>query len=115
MNIEKSLSCYIEATHTHGAETDTCDNFKRINKAYDRIKKSYYELIQTEEGRLELKKLLGSADDYVRSWTAMLLIFDYPKECESILRGLVNRRGLWKSTITTFLDEWENGNVDSVF
>ena len=115
MTLEKCLQGYIAATHEHGAETELCESARRINRAYDKVKKNYLTLIQSEEGKAALRDLLASPDDYVRTWTAMLLIFDEPKKCERILREQLEKKGLWKSSVKTFLEEWKEGSIDSVF
>ena len=115
MTLEKSLQGYIAAAHEHGAETDLCESARKINRAYGKVKKNYLALIQSEEGKAALREQLASPDDYVRTWTAMLLIFDEPKVCERILREQLEKKGLWKSSVKTFLAEWKEGHIDSVF
>ena len=115
MDLKEALQTYIEASHTHAAETVRGEDAKKINWAYDRVEKSVHVLMQSEEGKAELKQLLQSPDDYVRAWTAMVLTAEEPHACKRILKETAQEKGVWAGTVRTFLEEWKKGNLNSAF
>ncbi len=115
MDWETALRTYIEAANTHAAATVQGDDAKIINRAYDRIAQSVAVLMQSAEGKAALKQLLQSPDGYVRTWTAMVLIADFPHTCRKILKRAAKETGVWAGTVRTFLEEWKKGNLDSAF
>ena len=115
MDLKEALQAYIEAAQTHAAATVQGDDAKKINQAYDRIAQSVAVLMQSEEGKAELKRLLQSPDDYVRTWTAMVLTAEEPRVCKKILKEAAKETGVWAGTVRTFLEEWKKGNLDSAF
>ncbi len=115
MDLKEAQQAYIEAANTHAAATVQGDDAKKINRAYDRIAESVAVLMQSEEGKAELKRLLQSPDDYVHTWTAMVLIADFPHTCRKILKRAAKETGVWAGTVRTFLEEWKKGNLDSAF
>lgn len=115
MDTSKYLNAYIKSAHTHGEETVNGENYRKINRAYDSVLKNFKNLIITEEGKNRLIELLDSSDEYVSSWTASLMIFDYPKKCEPILLHISQNKGVWASNMRTFLEEWNAGNLDKMY
>ena len=115
MDLKETLQTYIEAAHTHAAETVRGEDAKKINRAYDRIAQSVAVLMQSKEGKAALKALLQSPDGYVRTWTAMVLTAEEPRVCKKILKEAAKETGVWAGTVRTFLEEWTKGNLDSAF
>ena len=115
MDLKEALQAYIEAAQTHAAATVQGDDAKKINQAYDRIAQSVAVLMQSEEGKAELKQLLQSPDDYISTWTAMVLTAEEPRVCKKILKETAKETGVWAGTVRTFLEEWKKGNLDSAF
>lgn len=115
MDLKEALQAYIEAAQTHAAATVQGDDAKKINQAYDRIAQSVAVLMQSKEGKAALKELLQSPDDYISTWTAMVLIADFPHTCRKILKRAAKETGVWAGTCRTFLDEWKKGSLDSAF
>ena len=115
MDLKEALQTYIEASQTHAAQTVRGEEAKKINLAYDRIAQSVAVLMQSKEGKAALKELLQSPDGYVRTWTAMVLIADFPHTCRKILKRAAKETGVWAGTCRTFLDEWKKGSLDSAF
>ena len=115
MDLKEALQTYIEASQTHAAQTVRGEEAKKINRAYDRIAQSVAVLMQSKEGKAALKTLLQSPDGYVRTWTAMVLIADFPHTCRKILKRAAKETGVWAGTVRTFLEEWKKGNLDSAF
>ncbi len=115
MDLKETLQTYIEAAHTHAAETVQGDDAKKINRAFDRIEESVRVLMQSEEGKAALKTLLQSPEGYVRTWTAMVLTAEEPRVCKKILKEATKETGVWAGTVRTFLEEWKKGNLDSAF
>ena len=115
MNLQSYLEKYINSAHTHGAGTDNAENYRKVNKAYKTMMKNFTVLIKTEYGKDKLKDLLNSPDEYVSSWTATLLVFDYPEECKEILRNISKKRGAWAGSVRIFLEELEAGNIEKMY
>ena len=115
MDLKETLQTYIEAAHTHAAETVRGEDAKKINRAYDRIEESVRVLMQSAEGKAALKQLLQSPDGYVRTWTAMALAAEEPRACKKILKETAQEKGIWAGTVRTFLEEWKKGNLNSAF
>ena len=115
MDLKETLQTYIEAAHTHAADTVQGDDAKKINRAFDRIEESVRVLMQSEEGKAALKTLLQSPEGYVRTWTAMVLTAEEPRVCKKILKEATKETGVWAGTVRTFLEEWKKGNLDSAF
>lgn len=115
MDQKEALQTYIEATQTHAAQTVHGEDAKKINQAYDRIEESVRVLMQSEEGKAELKQLLQSPNGYVRVWTAMVLTAEEPRACKKILKEAAKGTGVWAGTVRTFLEEWKKGKLNSAF
>lgn len=111
MNLQTQFERYIEATIKHGEATSSSENYRQINKAYSIIQKSFNVLMNNENGKDMLYSLLFHKNKYVSSWTAMLLIHDFPKECEEIICKEIKEKGIWAGTIRTFYEEWKLGNI----
>lgn len=115
MSKEVYLNNFIEACKTHGSKTVEAEDYKSINKAYKSIIKNFKVLIQDETGKNMLKNLLVHEDKYVSSWTATLLVFEYPKECEIVLKAISKEKGIWAGSIRTFYEEWKKGTIERVY
>lgn len=115
MNLQTALEKYIQACHIHGSETVASLDYSKVNKANAQIMKSIKILMSTEEGVELAKAQLYNEDIYVSSWTATLLIFDYPKECKKILKSVIKDNGIWAGSIRTFYDEWKKGNMKKMY
>lgn len=115
MKIQTHLEKFIEATKKHGEASVTSDNYKEINKAYSAIIKHFKALVYDEEGKVMLRSLLDYENIYVSSWTATLLIFEFPDECEKIICKVIKEKGIWAGTIRTFYEEWKAGNIKKMY
>ncbi len=113
--LESCLEKHIEACKTHGSETVKSEDYRVVNKAYAEIIKNLKILVKDEEGMRMLKHLLGHEDVYVSSWTATLLIFDYPKECKKVIKKVIKGKGIWAFSIKTFYKEWKKGNLKRLY
>ena len=115
MKLQTQLEKYIEATKKHGEASVASENYKEINKAYSAIMKNFKALVYDEEGKEMLKALLDYENKYVSSWTATLLIFEFPDECEEIICEAIKEKGIWAGTIRTFYEEWKAGNIKKMY
>lgn len=113
--LETCLEKYIEACKIHGLETVKSDDYRIVNKAYSEIIKNLKMLVKDENGMKMLKNLLDHEDIYVSSWTATLLIFDYPKECKKVIKKVIKEKGIWAFSIETFYKEWKKGNLKRLY
>lgn len=115
MDLQTVLEKYIEACHIHGSETDGEVDYKKINKAHAAILKNIGVLMSSEEGIALAKAQLANVDVYVRAWTAMLLIFDYKKECKKIVKEVAKGKGIFACSTATFYKEWKKGNLQKLY
>ncbi len=115
MDLQNALEKYIQACHTHGSETVISFDYSAINKANAQIMKNIKILMSTEEGVELAKAQLYNDDIYVSSWTATLLIFDYPKECKKVIKSVIKDKGIWAASIRTFYEEWKKGNMKKMY
>lgn len=113
--LESCLEKYMEACIIHGSETVKSEDYRVINKAHAEIMKNLRILVEDEEGMKMLKKLLYHENIYVSSWTATLLIFDYPGECKKVIKKVMKGKGIWASSIETFYKEWKKGNLNRMY
>lgn len=113
--LENCLEKYMEACIIHGKETEISEDYKTVNKAHGTIIKNFRILVKDENGIEMLKNLLKHEDIYISSWTACLLIFDYPKECKKIIKSVAKRKGIYAITIKTFYKEWKKGNLKRIY
>ncbi len=113
--LESCLEKYIEACKTHGSGFNASYDYKVVNKAHDTLIKNFRILIKEENGKEMLKNLLKHEDVYVSSWTACLLIFDYPKECKKIIKSVAKGKGVYAGSMETFYKEWKKGNIERMY
>lgn len=112
MNTEKHLKKYIEACQEHGYKTDNnTEDYRSVNRAYKALIKYFRILVQNETGKAMLKDLIACEDKYVSSWTASLLIFEYPEECEPVIKEAMEGKGVCAASMRTFYDEWKKGRL----
>ncbi len=115
MDLQTVLEKYIQACHTHGSETVISLDYSKVNKANSQIMKNIKILMSSEEGIALAKAQLYNEDVYVSSWTATLLIFDYPKECKKVIKSVIKDKGIWAGSIRTFYEEWKKGNMKKMY
>lgn len=115
MKLQTRLEKYIEATKKHGEATVSLDSYREINKAYSAILKNFKALVYDDEGKKLLRSLLNYENKYVSSWTATLLIFEFPDECENIICEAIKENGIWAGTMRTFYEEWKEGNIKKLY
>ncbi len=113
--LESCLEKYIEACKIHGSGFDGSYDYKVVNKAHDTLIKNFRVLIKDEKGKEMLKNLLKHEDVYVSSWTACLLIFDYPKECKRIIKSVAKGNGVYAGSMEIFYKEWKKGNIEKMY
>lgn len=112
---ESCLEKYIEACKIHGSGFNVGDDHRVVNKAHDTLLKNFRILIKDEKGKEMLINLLCHEDIYVSSWTACLLIFDYPKECKKIIKSAAKGKDVWAGNMKIFYKEWKKGNLKKMY
>lgn len=112
MKNEKHLKKYLEACREHCYLTDNfTEDYRSVNAAYKVLIKNFRILVQDENGKAMLKKLIACEDKYVSSWTASLLIFEYPEECEPVIKEIMEGKGIHATSMRTFYEEWKKGRL----
>ncbi len=109
------LEKYVDACKIHGSGTEHGEDFKIVNKAHDTIIKNFRILIKDKNGKEMLRNLLDHEDVYVSSWTATLLIFDYPKECKKIIKSVAKEKSIWAGTMEIFYKEWRKHKIKKMY
>jgi hypothetical protein len=113
--IEELVSEYEKYAIQHGEGTEQ-GNYKKANRAYDKLVKIYQQI--KEQGNLAhplFKKMLSSPDPSVRSCAALHSLAISPEEAEAVLIDV----GKTPKSFVAFnailaLEEWKNGNLDDL-
>lgn len=95
---------------TEHRDATLAGNYRRANKAHDRIAAIYAELRGRDE-RAALLALLTDSDAHVRGWAAAHALEFAPEQGEPVLAVLAAGSGVAALNASVTLDVWRKGEL----
>jgi hypothetical protein len=110
VNVDNLIKITIENSIIKGENTEKGD-YKKVNKAYDKIVKTIKELKKVDPECRQLIQLLKHDNDSVKLTAAYYLLPYSKKIAEKILKKISKKNGLIAFGAKMTLQEWEKGNL----
>jgi hypothetical protein len=112
-DINTALELFKGAATIHGECTEN-GNYKLANKNYDKIVKAV-DYLKKESKRDYLYQFLGDLNIWVRGWSALYLLPLYEEDALKVLNIIAAGKGIVSSVAETTIQEWEKGNLKSLY